>query len=270
MDHPHIVTGGGQAQTLERSLLQHGAVEIVAERDVTQADVSRVVSKDFRQTVITGRPDAFPIILVSHWDGVFHIFAVFLNNRVGHDEVLPVTVHHRAGRITAEIKVGSGCRIQIAADTEVDQEAQIESFIREIVRQAEHPVRILVTDFALLCRDQGQAVFPDDHLSVVRIVLVRHTHECLAINITVITTLHSYNLDRIQRLNVIERHARIEVDDLVAVQRELRRSAPAETLRIDAPEDVSIQGYFQPFVLDVTGVDLAGTVAGERVERQVQ
>ena len=270
MDHPHIITGGGQAQALERSVLQHGAVEIVTERDVTQADVSRVVCKDLRQAVIAGRADAFPIVLMRHRDGVFNISAVFPDNRVGHDEVLPVAVHHRAGRITADIEVGSGCRIQIAADAEVDQETQIESFIREIVRQTEHPVRILVTDFALLGRDQRQAVFPDDHLSVVRIVLVRHTQECLAINIAVITTLHSHNLDRIQRLDVIERHARIKVDDLVTVQRELRRGVPTETLRIDAPEDVAVQRDFQPFVLDVTGVDLAGAVAGKRVERQVQ
>ena len=103
-----------------------------------------------------------------------------------------------------------------------------------------------------------------------RTVLVRHTQKGLSVNITIITALCRHDLDRIQCLDVIKRHARIQVDDLIAIQGELGCRIPVESLHVRALEDGAVQRDFQTFILDITGVHLAGTIPGKRVERQVQ
>ena len=87
-----------------------------------------------------------------------------------------------------------------------------------------------------------------------RTVLVRHTQKGLSVNITIITALCRHDLDRIQCLDVIKRHARIQVDDLIAIQGELGCRIPVESLHVRALENGTVQRDFQTFVLDITGV----------------
>ena len=87
-----------------------------------------------------------------------------------------------------------------------------------------------------------------------RTVLVRHTQKGLSVNITIITALCRHDLDRIQCLDVIKRHARIQVDDLIAIQGELGCRIPVESLHVRALEDGAVQRDFQTFILDITGV----------------